>query len=378
VAIRKSARGGIEVKIVIRAGGTGTRLWPWSRAKKPKQFLPMFGDRSCVQKAFDRFTVAELATAGDIYVSVGRQHAELAREQLPELPDGNFIVEPAKMDTGPAIGLETVVVAGDDPDVIIASLGSDHHVGKPDAFIDALKTAESFLRDHPQYLLTIACNPTRIETEYGHIKKGPAVGESHGQTIYGVEEFTEKPDYPTAKQYTESGEYLWNANFFAWTSGTLMQQFEEFEPEMHAKLSEILSARGSQQFQEVLNKQYPQLKKVAVDYAILEPAARKGRLAVLPVDMQWSDIGSWASITDAFPPDEDGNFCHGPAITEDTTDTTIHVTNPARRLVATIGVEGLAIVDTGDALLILPKAKAGQVKALIEKLKESEEYSDII
>jgi len=366
------------MKIVIRAGGTGTRLWPWSTEKCPKQFLPMFEGRSCVQVAYHRFADAGLAGPKDIYVSVGKSHARLARKQLPQLSQDHVIVEPAKMDTTAAIGLETVVVAGDDPNVVIASLGSDHYVGKPEVFVKALRAAEEFLAGNPEFLLAIACEPARVETGYGHVKKGAALAECRGVTVYQVEEFTEKPDRPTAERYTRSGQYLWNANFFVWTSGALMGQLRELQPEMHAGLMEIQAARGTRRFRRVIERKYPTLKKIAIDYAVLEPASRKGRLATLPVAMDWSDIGSWATITDAFPPNAEGNLLVGPALVSGTRDTTIYVKNPSRRLVAAIGVEGLAIVETKNALLIVPRKRAGDVKHLVEELKKSDEFRDLV
>ncbi|MFW5922941.1 MAG: mannose-1-phosphate guanylyltransferase [Planctomycetota bacterium] len=365
------------MKIIIRAGGTGTRLWPLSRSNRPKQFLPLFEGKSCVQMAYHRFTDAGLAEPEDIYVSIGRQNLQLAQGQLPELRDDNFIVEPAKRDTAAAIGLETVVAAEGDPDVTIASLGSDHYVEQPDEFVNVLRSADTFLEDKPGYLGAIACRPTRVETGYGHIKKGSELGAYADTEVFEVAEFTEKPDYPTAQEYTESGQYLWNANFFVWKSGTVMSMFEELEPEMHSKFTRLLRARREGDFERVLPEVYPTIKKVAVDYALLEPAAAEGKMAVLPVSMGWSDIGNWSSITDAFPVDQDGNFMEGPVLPDDTTDTTVYVDNDSRRLVAAIGVEGLAIVDTEDALLVVPKERSGEVKQLVKKLKENENYSDL-
>ena len=358
------------MKIVIRAGGTGTRLWPWSREDSPKQFLPMFDGKSCVQMAYERFTGDGLVGPEDVYVSVGKAHERLVREQMPDVPADNVIVEPAKMDTAAAIGLETVVVAGEDPDVIIASLGSDHFVEKPGEFVRALRAAQGFLTAHPGHLLAIACEPTRVETNYGHIRKGAVLDEREGMPIHQAAEFLEKPNLPTAREYTESGEYLWNANFFVWPSGTLMAQFREFEPEMQATLSKMLAERGGDDFRGAINRIYPKLKKTAIDYAVLEPAARKGRLAVLPVAMGWSDIGNWSSLTDAFPPDLDGNLLVGPTRTIATRNTTVHVTNPGRKVVALIGVEDMAVVDTADALLVCPKEMCGRVKQMVELLKE--------
>ncbi len=366
------------MKIVIRAGGTGTRLWPWSRSDRPKQFLPMFEGRSCVQVAYRRLADAGLGGPDDTYLSVGQAHEGLAREQLPELSEDHFIVEPARMDTAAAIGLETIVVAGEDPEVIITSQGSDHYVGRPEAFVKALRAAEEFLSAEPRRLLCIACEPTRVETNYGHIRKGEPLAECGGMTVFQAEEFTEKPDLPTARRYTECGQYLWNANFFAWRSGTLMEQFKEFEPQMHATLMEILEARGTSSFPQVLKEKYPTLKEIAIDYAVLEPAGEKHRLAVLPVAMQWSDIGSWATLTDAFPPDEDGNLFVGPIVSRDTKNTTVYCVNSSRKIVAMLGVEGLAVVDTEDALLLCPKELSGRVKEFVEELKNHPEYRDLL
>jgi mannose-1-phosphate guanylyltransferase len=282
------------------------------------------------------------------------------------------------MDTAAAIGLETIVVAGDEPDVIIASLGSDHYIGRPEEFIKALRAAEGFLKNSPQFLVAIACEPTRVETNYGHIRKGRALAEVEGLSVHEAAEFTEKPNLPTAQRYTESGQYLWNANFLAWRAGTLLEQFKQFEPEMHGAFKEILSARGTKGFARVLQKECPTLKRTAIDYAVLEPAARKGWLAVIPVSMQWSDIGSWGTLTDAFPPDANGNLLVGPVLARDTSDTTVVVTNPRRKVVATIGIKGLAIVDTPDALLICPKELSGRVKGLVEELGKSKDYKDLV
>ena len=366
------------MRIVIRAGGVGTRLWPWSRSDRPKQFLPLTEGRSPVQIAYDRFARAGLAAPDEIYVSVGKESLDLALTQLPEVSREQFIVEPALRDTAAAVGLETAYVTARGGECIIASLGSDHYVGRPDEFVKALAAAEEFLRENPGYLVAIACEPTRVETNYGHIRKGKVLAECGGVPVHKVTEFVEKPEYRLAEGYTESGEYLWNANFFVWASETLMKQFQRFEPSMYDLLIELREALNAGDFREELRSVYPRIKKVAIDYAILEPTAKAGRMAVIPVAMEWSDIGSWATLTDAYPPDADANLFLGPVLAEDTTDTTVVVRNPERKVVATIGVDGLAIVDTRDALLICPKDQCGKVKRLVERMRSSDEWRDLV
>lgn len=366
------------MQIVIRAGGVGTRLWPWSRSDRPKQFLPLFVTQSPVQAAYDRFVKAGLVTPDQVYVSVGKQSLDLALEQLPALKRDQFIVEPALRDTAAAIGLETVCVTARSGEGVIASLGSDHYVEKPEVFVKALRTAEAFLEQNPGYLVTIACEPTRVETNYGHVKKGEVLGEFDGVPVHQVAAFTEKPDSRLAEEYTASGDYLWNANFFVWHSRTLMDQFKKLEPEMHAQFMQLSKAHEEGDFREALRTIYPKLKRIAVDYAILEPTARAGKMAVIPAAMGWSDIGSWATLTDAFPPDADGNLIMGPALTEDTTNTTIFSRNPDHTVIATIGIDGLAIVDMKDALLICPKDQCAKVKRLVERMRESNEWKGLV
>ena len=366
------------MKIVIRAGGVGTRLWPWSRSSRPKQFLPFFEDRSCVQVVYDRFAGSDIVEAEDVYLSINRDTYELARAQLPELPEDNIIVEPATRDTAAAIGLETVWVAANNPDETIASLGSDHYCGKPENLLRALEAADHFLDQNPGYLMAIACKPTRVETNYGHVKMGEKLWDEDHVPVHVAEEFTEKPNWPTAKRYMESGDYLWNANFFAWKAGTLLDQFKEFEPEMHQTLMELADARGGAHFHDMLEEKYPTIKKTAVDYAILEPASRKDRLAVMPVDMEWSDIGSWSTLTDAFQPDEQGNLFQGPVKQEDTTDTTVVVKNPDRKVVAVLGLEDIAVVDTEDALLVCRKDEAAKVKKLVQDMGDSDDLNELV
>jgi mannose-1-phosphate guanylyltransferase len=366
------------MKIVIRAGGVGTRLWPWSRTDRPKQFLPLFSGKSPVRAAWERFSKSGLAAPADIFVSVNKESLDLALEQLPEVPREQIIAEPALRDTAAAIGLETIYVTHQRGPSIIASLGSDHYVGKPQAFVAALAAAEKFIQQNPDCLVAVGCEPTRVEPDYGHLKKGEKLGEFDGIPVYRVAEFTEKPEYRSAEQYTSSGDYLWNANFFVWSSETLMRQFREFEPTMYEVFIEMEEAIKEPEFRNAARAIYPRLKKVAIDYAVLEPAAKAGRMAVLPASMEWSDIGSWATLTDAFPADADGNLLLGPVLAEETQNTTVFVKNSGRKIVATIGLDGVVIVDTEDALLVCTKKQCGKVKKIVEEMRSSEQRRELV
>ena len=224
------------MKIVVRAGGAGTRLWPFSRRRRPKQFHAMTGPQSMIQEAVAR--VRPLASAEDLFVSTGEATAGLVREHLPDLGPRQLIVEPALRNTGPAVGLECALLEGRYPGCVVASLGSDHYIGDAAEFRRLLAAAEAAVAEHPDFLLTIGVLPTRPETGYGYIRKGEVLCEVSGRAVYRVPEFREKPDAKMAAQYVRSGDYLWNSNMFVWKAAAVLELFERFEPEIFPALAE--------------------------------------------------------------------------------------------------------------------------------------------
>jgi mannose-1-phosphate guanylyltransferase len=355
------------VKIVIRAGGVGTRLWPYSRALKPKQFHALAGPRTMLQESMER--LAPLEGPEDLYVSTGAQMVDLVRAQLPQLPPDHLIVEPALRNTGPAVGLECALLEARHPGCTIASLGSDHYIGRGGEFCRLLRVAEEAAELHPGYLFTIGVKPTRVETGYGHIRKGAALDRVQGEAVYRVEEFTEKPGAERARQYTESGRYLWNANQFVWKAAAVLDLFARFEPELHAGLMRIKAAAGTAREVQVIAEEYPQLPSVAVDNAILE---RAPQVAALEGDLEWGDIGSWGTLTDVLRADEQGNLLSGQVLALDARGVTAY--GPPEKLIALVGVEDLVVVDTPDALLVCRKDQAQRVREVLEKLKAEERY----
>ena len=359
------------MKFVIRAGGIGTRLWPYSRQSKPKQFHAMAGEQTMLQDAVGR--IGPIAAPGDICVSIGAQMARLVETQLPLLPADQLIVEPALRNTGPAVGLECALLEARFPGCVVASLGSDHYIGRADEFCRLLQVADQALTAHPDYLFTLGVVPTRGETGYGYIRRGEMLEEVAGQPVYKVDAFTEKPDAATAAEYVESGQYLWNSNMFVWKAATVLELFARFEPEMHEGLMRIQAAVGTKEEEAVIAREYPQLKAVAVDNAIIE---RAEKVATIEADIDWGDIGSWAALTDVLPADEAGNLFAGEVVAVDVQHSTVY--GRTDKVVALIGVEDLVVVDTEDALLVCKKEDAQRVKDVLERLQGEDKYGKYI
>ena len=359
------------MKFVIRAGGIGTRLWPFSRRQKPKQFHALVGDRSMLQSAVDR--IDSIANSDDVYVSTGASLGEGVTQQLPDLAAECLIVEPALRNTGPAVGLECVLLDAAYPGCVVASLGSDHHIGKPEEFCRLLQVAEAAVDANPDELVLIGVKPWRAETGFGYIQKGEVFHEANGEPVYRVGAFKEKPDAPTAESYVSSGDYLWNSNMFVWRAARVLELIEEYEPELHAGLMEIKDAVGTDAQQATLERVYPTLKEIAIDNAVLE---RADRVAVVEADIDWSDIGSWGALADVLPVDDHGNLINADTITVDTTGSTVYA--PDGKLVALIGVDNLVVVDAGDALLIVPKDEVQRVREVVDKLGDREDGGEYL
>ena len=350
------------LKFVIRAGGVGTRLWPYSRQSRPKQFHAMAGEQTMLQQAVAR--IAPIAGIDDIYVSTGAGMDGLVREQLPDLPEDHLIIEPALRNTGPAVALECALLEARWPGCTIASLGSDHYVGRPDEFNRLLTSASAAADRYPETLFTVGVRPTRAETGYGYIGKGEQLCRVGDDILYHVTEFTEKPDAEHAQHYMDSGNFLWNSNMFVWKAATVLDLFERFSPEIHRRVTVIGAAAKSGDWSAALAREYPAMPNIAVDNAIIEAAPH---VATLEGDMNWGDIGSWAALTDVLAADVDGNLLKGCVVSIDSSNSTVY--GLPGKVVALVGMEDLIVVDTEDALLIMPKDQAQRVKEIIERLQ---------
>lgn len=351
--------------IVIPAGGSGTRLWPLSRAARPKFLHALTGDaRSLLQTTVDR--LAALAPPERTFIVTGGAHAAAIARQLPDLPSANILVEPAPRDSAPAIGLAAALIHHRDPEAIVGSFHADHLVRDEEAFRAAARAAATVAREG--YLVTIGIAPTAPETGYGYIRQGAAF-ESGGATAYRVEQFKEKPARAVAEEYLASGRYLWNAGMFVLRAAALLDEMARQLPALHEGLLRIAADWDTPRQEETLATTWPTLPKVTIDHGIMEGARR---VATVPGRFGWHDVGDWDTLAAVLPAGEGGNVVLGGGggqqhLAVDTRGSLIAPTSG--RIIATLGVRDLIIVDTEDAVLVCPRDRAQEVRRLVDALK---------
>ncbi|HUQ85019.1 MAG TPA: sugar phosphate nucleotidyltransferase [Candidatus Limnocylindrales bacterium] len=353
------------MKIVVFAGGVGTRLWPLSRKNTPKQFGKIVDEQTMLQiavrKLFPDFDWK------DIFISTGKKYYDTTLEQLPLLPKENIIVEPEMRDVGPAVGLVIAQLVKSSPDEPLVLLwGSDHLVKEEGLFRKMLRAAEKLIIEDPEKIIFIGQKPRYGNQNVGYIKFGSELKEIDGLPIHKFEGFKYAPPIEDAEKFSKDNQHAWNLGYFATTPKFLWKLFEQFSPDLFKQLNEISQAFGTEKYEDVLNRVYPTIEKISFDHAILEKINPKSGF-VISADIGWSDIGAWDALKEALENHKEENVTRGNIELRDTQD--VLMFNYEKKLCIGIDLSEMVIINTDDVLLMCPKRSIPKIKKFVENLK---------
>ena len=352
--------------VVLMAGGVGVRFWPYSRNSKPKQFLDVLGTgKTLLQSTFDRFV--PLCPIENIYVVTHEEHAALVREQLPQLSDDQILAEPMRKNTAPCIAYASYKIALKNENAVIVVTPSDHLIMMEEVFQDVIKKAADMAQGQDK-LMTLGITPTRPETGYGYI-------QYHTEKSFAkkVKTFTEKPELSLAKKFLESGDFVWNSGVFIWGAKAITTAFHQYLPEMAEVFDEIRPKMGTPEEKEAILGAYSQCKNVSIDYGIMEKAKN---VYVCLGNFTWSDLGSWASIHEISPKDENNNVINANAHTYDTRNCIIK--GSPDKLIVVQGLNGYLIGEFGNVIVVVEKDKEEQFRKFVNDIKAKPNAQDYI
>jgi mannose-1-phosphate guanylyltransferase len=365
---------------VLLAGGRGTRFWPRSRMRTPKQLLNITGGASMLRETVAR--LVPVFSLRNCWVVTNSEQAPAVRRELPHVPASHILAEPVGRNTAAAIALAAIHLAHEHGDAIMAVLSSDAHIADVKKYRSLLRIALQ-QASTPGELVVFGVPPTRPETGYGYIERAARVGGSSSSEIFAVRRFAEKPELPLARRYVASGKYFWNAGMFFWRVSTFLELLRRFLPATHATLVELAKTIGTRRYRSMLKKVYPRLENISVDYAIIEPACltRQGkasgidsgepRVSVIPSEIGWSDIGTWNAVYELLAK-PGGNFSAGSAFTPEATGNFFW---SPKKFIAALDVHDMVLVETADAILLCPRNRSQDVAKIVKWLEQQKQKS---
>lgn len=368
MTMEKSERNGNEQTIyaVIMAGGVGSRFWPRSREKNPKQLLEIVGEGTMIQNTVKR--LAGFIEEKNVFVVTNKLQKNAIIKQLPNVPSENIIVEPVGRNTAPCIGLAALFIDRLDPKGIMVVLPADHIIANEQEFIRVLRTSAE-VAQITSGLVTIGIHPTHPETGYGYIQAKDKSEETQPVNLNGVFEvktFAEKPNYATAVSFLESGDFYWNSGMFIWRVDTILNEIHRSLPELHTQLTNLQPSIGTPLFDQSLETAYGIIRGISIDYGVMEKAVR---VYVVKGDFGWNDLGSWDEVNRISPKDENGNYLHGKVIPVNSKNTYVHTQD---KLIAVVGLEDVIVINTPDAILVCKKGASQDVKEIVDQLKRKQ------
>lgn len=346
---------------VIMAGGSGTRFWPASRNRCPKQLLPLAGNRTMIQSTAER--LGDLIEPQRQLVVTNESLVDTIRAQLPHLPPANIVGEPCKRDTAPCIGLAAAMIHRTDPDGTMVVMPSDHVIDSPADFQSAVSIGQTLIDNDPNRIVTFGIRPTYPAESFGYIQRGEAI-DVDGATAFRVRRFREKPDRATAEEYLAAKTYYWNSGIFLWRADTILNALKKSVPTMHAHIETIAESMGTDAFADTLRQEFAAIEGKSIDYAVME---KYPNVVVIEAPFPWDDVGSWLALERLHGADAEGNTVVGSHVSLDTRGSIIH-SQPGHTIV-TIDVEDLIIVQTADATLVAPKHAEERVREAVEALR---------
>jgi len=358
------------VHAVILAGGAGERFWPLSRRSRPKQLLPLLGDRSMIEMTIDR--ISPDIPADRTWVVTGQEIGAAVCERLMQIPKQNILEEPRGNNTCLAIAWAAAELRRRDPDATLVVLSADHAISPVETLRRVLREGVR-LAESDDHLITVGITPTRPETAYGYIELGPIFAKTDGITSYQVERFAEKPDRPTAQDYYYDRRHLWNSGMFVWTARALLDALSKHAPGVNTPLMDYIRKSGTGPNNGALQELYDTAECISIDIAVLE---RADNVVVIQADLAWDDVGSWLALQRLSHKDSHSNVVRGNAVSLETFDTTIY--NDSDDLVCAFGVSDLVVVRTGRSVMVAHKSRIDEMKQLMEEIKSDPSWEEYL